>query len=774
MGRQIPPMLTGSGETRGFNTLRKSKSALLSPDGQTRHGVAAQSHGATKKSGSARRRACLAGMLLALLWAAPARAQNGVIVRTTLGLPALQSLCLTQNCAVVGALDGTLNQVFLLTTPLSPQTLVNTLVLLPGIVNAEVDQVLTLIGAANLVPSPIDPALMSDRMLVAYPANSTTMVWNSYVSQPAAGVVEVQTAQTQFKVTGTGIVADIDTGVDPNHPALQGVLLSGYDFTRNQAGGSEITDVALQPTPCSSTTCPAAVQVNQQSAAVLDQQSAAVLDTNTQYAAFGHGTMVMGVIHLVAPTAQLLPLKAFKSDGTADLSNILRAIYYGVQNNANVINMSFDTKTASTELKNALDYANQLGVISVASAGNDGMQEIVYPAALQNDVMGVASVGSTTVTDGTRSTFSNFGTAIAWVAAPGEEIVTTYPFSTYAAGWGTSFSAPFVSGAGALERSLKTAITQSQAAAAIAQAAPLSDPTLGHGRLDLVPALQSLAGVSGSPDFTVAAGPASATVPAGDSATYTVTAAPANGFGQTITWTCTGAPTDAACSVSPATVTLDGSHTTTATATLTTMARAWSPPLPSPQLRPPILPWLTVVACFVFLLAFFLLSALRRAPQERFQFAAAAFLLAVSLCAYACGGGYTGGGGPGPGSVTLSSIALNPTSVPGGASSTGTVTLSAAAPGGGAVVYLSSRASTATVPNTVAVPAGATSMTFAADTAAVTASTPVTITATYAGSTKTATLSVTPAGTPAGTYTLTITGASSNLTHSATVQVTVN
>jgi len=44
-----------------------------------------------------------------------------------------------------------------------------------------------------------------------------------------------------------------------------------------------------------------------------------------------------------------------------------------------------------------------------------------------------------------RSSFSNYGDAVVWVAAP-ESIVTTYPFSTYAAGWGTSFSAPFVSG----------------------------------------------------------------------------------------------------------------------------------------------------------------------------------------------------------------------------------------------------------------------------------------------------------------------------------------
>jgi subtilisin family serine protease len=721
------------------------------------------------------RRAWLAGIMLALLWAAPATAQNGVIVRTTLGVSGLQLLCLAQNCTVVvGALDGALNQVFLLTTPLNPQTLVNTLILLPGIVNAEVDQVLSLIGAANLVPSPIATALLSDRTLVPYPANSATMVWNSYATQSAAGVVEVQNAQSQFHVTGTGVVADIDTGVDPNHPALQGFLLPGYDFTRNQVGGSEMTDLSptfTEPTPCNSTTCPAPVQVNQSSAAILDQSSAAILDTNTQYAAFGHGTMVMGVIHLVAPSAQLLPLKAFKSDGTADLSNILRAIYYGVQNNASVINMSFDVKTASTELKNALDYVNQLGLVLVASAGNDGMQETVYPAALQNDVMGIASVGSTTASDGTRSTFSNFGDAIVWVAAPGEEIVTTYPFSTYAAGWGTSFSAPFVSGAAALARSVKTAITESETATAVAQAAPLSGPGMGHGRLDLVPALQSLSGVTGSPDFTVAAAPATATVSAGVSAIYTVTATPTNGFSQIVTWNCSGAPMGAACSVSPATVTLDGAHSATATVTLMTMARGWSPRLPSPQSRPPILPWLSAVACIAFLAAFFVCSAMRHALRERYGWAATAVLLTVSLCAYACGGGYGGGG---QGSITLSSIAFNPTTVVGGSSSTGTVTLSAPAPNGGAVVYLSSSASAATVPTSVTVAAGATNATFTANTSAVTASTSVTITASYAGSHQTATLNVAPSGTPAGTYTLTITGGSGNLSHSATVQVTVD
>jgi len=44
--------------------------------------------------------------------------------------------------------------------------------------------------------------------------------------------------------------------------------------------------------------------------------------------------MVMGVIHLVAPKAQLLPLKAFHADGKGFLSDILSAIYYAAQNNA--------------------------------------------------------------------------------------------------------------------------------------------------------------------------------------------------------------------------------------------------------------------------------------------------------------------------------------------------------------------------------------------------------------------------------------------------------
>ncbi len=64
----------------------------------------------------------------------------------------------------------------------------------------------------------------------------------------------------------------------------------------------------------------------------------------------GTARWVAGLLHLVAPTASILPLKAFGSDGTGNLSDIIRAIYYAAANKANVVNMSFEFKTPSQEL----------------------------------------------------------------------------------------------------------------------------------------------------------------------------------------------------------------------------------------------------------------------------------------------------------------------------------------------------------------------------------------------------------------------------------------
>ena len=213
------------------------------------------------------------------------------------------------------------------------------------------------------------------------------VTWCSQVNQL------IRTAQTQaaFNATGSGVVvAVIDTGVDINHPVLKAVLYKGYDFTRNTAGGNEDVDVTGNSSSNSNSASPATL--DQRTVAVLDQRSVAVLDGGgNNYSDFGHGTMTAGLVHLVAPQAKIMPLKVFTASGSAYESDILRAIYYAVGNGAQVMSMSWNLSSYSTELAKAIQYSNSKGVVSVASAGNSGQRTAVYPGALP----GVIDVAST-------------------------------------------------------------------------------------------------------------------------------------------------------------------------------------------------------------------------------------------------------------------------------------------------------------------------------------------------------------------------------------------
>jgi hypothetical protein len=402
---------------------------------------------------------------------------NRYIVRTTGGLLNLPLLCDLGLCSTIQSIDGAGNQVFLLTGPSNqdPNLILTILRALTGVVDAELDQIVNVATGGAQATTP--PPSLVDTAPVQYYGSTA---WSGYVNQPATQIISLAQAQQTFNVSGTGIIADIDTGVDPNHPVLLPVLLPGYDFTRNQPGGSEMNDLPSgTPEPESPCVNCTPGQVNQHSIAMVDQHSIAMVDQNG-YQDFGHGTMVAGILHLVAPTAQIMPLKAFGPDGSGELSNILRAIYYASQNNVNIVNMSFDLTSPSQELANAINSTEKQGILFVASAGNDGEMEMVYPAGLSN----VYGVASTNYQD-QRSSFSNYGDQIVWVAAPGEAVVTTYPFGTYAAGWGTSFSAPMVTGGVDLIRNVNPSASEMQAAYAIGQAQYLLAVGMGNGRIDL-------------------------------------------------------------------------------------------------------------------------------------------------------------------------------------------------------------------------------------------------------------------------------------------------
>jgi len=263
------------------------------------------------------------------LSATPAAAQNRYIVRTSGGLGSVLKLCLAANCQVQGSLDGNLGQNFLVTSSGNLITnllsfALNLLEQLLGIESVEADRLLPLPQRPiNTIPSGL-----YDTAPVNYYG---TVVTHGYAAQPAAQIIRLTDAQNGFNIAGSGIVAVIDTGVDVNHPVLVPVLLQGYDFTRNQPGASEWLDVPqLQDGDANNDSQnQQPVFVQQSSAAVLDQSSAAVLDNGgSSTSDFGHGTMTTGLVHLVAPKAKILPLKAFSSNGQGYLSNIVAALYY--------------------------------------------------------------------------------------------------------------------------------------------------------------------------------------------------------------------------------------------------------------------------------------------------------------------------------------------------------------------------------------------------------------------------------------------------------------
>lgn len=181
-----------------------------------------------------------------------------------------------------------------------------------------------------------------------------------------------------------------------------------------------------------------------------------------------HGTMVAGVLGAVGNNgkgvtgvAWQLQMMACKclDNGSGSDSTVIACVDYALANGARIINASLDSPDASLALSNAVVAARDAGVIWVASAGNNSLNVDItpsYPTCYGID--NIVSVAATTRNDSLLS-FSNYGATNVALAAPGDQIYTTFAASdSYY--WpptglgvniaGTSFAAPYVSGALAL------------------------------------------------------------------------------------------------------------------------------------------------------------------------------------------------------------------------------------------------------------------------------------------------------------------------------------
>ena len=277
---------------------------------------------------------------------------------------------------------------------------------------------------------------------------------SAYVAQWAPGALHLAEAQALTKGAGMR-VAVLDTGIDLVHPLFAGKLLPGHDFVDGDLDPSEV-------------------------------------GSHTPLGSFGHGTHVAGLIALVAPGAQIMPLRVLDATGQGNAWVLAEALLYavdpdgntGTNDGAHVINLSLGS-LGRTQILDTIgrlatcaippvvlrprddladpgyngdrDRCNAFGgAVVVAAAGNDASDALrEYPAA--EGVYGLVAVAASTSASRLAS-FSNFG---GWIdfAAPGEGITSSVPGGIYGTWSGTSMAAPLAAGTAALVRALNPGLS---------------------------------------------------------------------------------------------------------------------------------------------------------------------------------------------------------------------------------------------------------------------------------------------------------------------------
>ncbi|WP_416292525.1 S8 family serine peptidase [Paenibacillus illinoisensis] len=169
----------------------------------------------------------------------------------------------------------------------------------------------------------------------------------------------------------------------------------------------------------------------------------------------GHGTHIAGTIAAIdngigvvgiSPSTELYAVKVIDGTGNGYTSSVIQGIEWAINNNINIINMSFVSSQYSEALHEEILRAKEAGIIIVAAAGNNGLGEdtIKYPAKYPE----VVAVGAVDYSYH-RADFSSTGSELDLVA-PGFGIISTTMDGAYGVSSGTSNAAAHVTGAASL------------------------------------------------------------------------------------------------------------------------------------------------------------------------------------------------------------------------------------------------------------------------------------------------------------------------------------
>lgn len=219
------------------------------------------------------------------------------------------------------------------------------------------------------------------------------------------------------------VVAVIDTGVDYSHPDLKDNI-----WTRNGVHGYDFYDNDADP---------------------MDEEGHGTHCAGTIAAS---GNNAVGVVGVTWKT-QIMCMRFLGPDGSGATSDAVRCIDWAVANGAHILSNSWAGIDNAPELLEAVNRAQQKGVLFVAAAGNTGGSgnnndsRPYYPASLPStNIISVAAID----TNDARGSFSHYGKQSVDIGAPGVGILSTTVGENYQTLSGTSMAAPHVSGAAAL------------------------------------------------------------------------------------------------------------------------------------------------------------------------------------------------------------------------------------------------------------------------------------------------------------------------------------
>ncbi len=217
----------------------------------------------------------------------------------------------------------------------------------------------------------------------------------------------------------------------------------------------------------------------------------------------GHGTAVADLINQIAPSAKLLSWRVADDNGQSNSFMLAQGILAAADAGVDIINISMGSYGNSAILKDAVDVATNKGIKIFASSGNEGYDQISYPAGYAG-VVGVGAVDA----NGTYLNFSNRGDNLA-MAAPGLDLLTAWSGGQTVYFTGTSASSPI--GAGVLAATMSQGgnrISANKAYSLMVEnldeaGAPGNDSYYGGGNVDLGRIFRS--GTPGIADAAIAA-----------------------------------------------------------------------------------------------------------------------------------------------------------------------------------------------------------------------------------------------------------------------------